>query len=471
MAGKTQLEQLMDKGAQLYGAGHTAAAAAVYRRALKLAPKDPTVRLRHATAIWHGENSTEEALAEVSALAGEYPQAVVFATKGLILNSLGRFAEAAEAARAALKADPAYTSAWLDLATATDKAGAPAAIGALREALAEPGVTKTGRRDMHFALARLLRKAGELDQAFDETARANDLTVSRWSTATEQAFRDELRQVFTPDLMDRVRGQGLDDQRMVFIVGMPRSGTTILERMLLAHPDIGSAGETTAIGRMFLQLRQQVGGTVEQVRKNLTPGNLKAMAGGALADIEARLGTARPRRIIDKMPANHMFVPLIGLMLPNARIIHMQRHPLDTGISCYEAHFAFGLDYAARQDSLGQAYRMYADLMDDWQALPLPEVHQATYERLVTDPEAELRGILDHVGLPWDPACLRPDQSGAIKTASVSQARADVNAKSVGRWRGFEDRLAPMIRAMGGMDWVEAHAARQARGPAPRTAQ
>ncbi|MEM7056574.1 MAG: sulfotransferase [Pseudomonadota bacterium] len=455
MTENAQLQDLLDQGAKLYGAGHTAAAAKIYRRALKIAPKDPTVRLRHATAIWHGENRAEEALAEIRDLCRAYPQAVLYATEGMILSSLGRFAEAAVAARAALKADPSHSSAWLDLATAVEVDDAPAAIDELRVVLSDPQATPKMRRDMHFALARLLRKTGDQDAAFAQTVAANNLVDQTWSAKTELGFRIELRAIFTPDLIQQRHGEGLLDDRMVFIVGMPRSGTTILERMLLAHPDVGSAGETTAVGRTFLQLRDQVGGTIDGVRKNLSPGNLQAMAKAVLNDVEARLGAARPKRIIDKMPANYLFVPLIGLTLPNARIIHMQRHPLDTGLSCFEAHFAFGLDYAARLDSLGEAYRMYADLMEDWRELPQPKIHRICYERLVADTEAEMRALLAHCGLPWDPACLHPSQSGAIKTASIDQARSDLNDRSVGRWRDHADRLSPLIDAMGGMDWVE----------------
>lgn len=454
MAEPQALQKLLDQGARLYGAAHTAAAAKIYRQALKIAPKDPTVRLRHATAIWHGENRAEEALAEVRDLRRAYPQAVLFATEGLILGSLGRFDEAAVAARAALKADPTHTSAWLDLSTAISAGDAPGAVGDLRAAMSDLKATPQMRRDMHFAMARLLRKTGDRDAAFAQTVLANDLVDQKWNTASEVAFRNELRQIFTPDLIEAQHGHGLPDDRMIFIVGMPRSGTTILERMLLAHPDVGSAGETTAAGRTFMRLREQVGGTVEGVRKNLTSGNLKAMAKAVLDDVEARLGAERPKRIIDKMPANDLFVPLIGLMLPNARIIHMQRHPLDTGLSCYEAHFAFGLDYAAQLDSLGEAYRMNAELMQDWKALQKPAIHQVRYEHLVAEPETTLRALLEHCGVGWDPACLHPSQSGAIKTASVDQARSELNSRSVGRWRDYADKLDPMIKAMGGMDWV-----------------
>ena len=459
MSENAELDKLLQEGGRLYGAGHTASAAKVYRKALGIAPDNPTVRLRHATAIWHGENRTDEALTEIRALGQKYPQAVIFATEGLILNSLGQFQAAADAARRALQADPAHSSAWLNLATAIADDQTPHAIQDLQQALPK-AKTPEARRDMHFAMARMLRKSGDLATAFKHTVQANAQVPPKWNIAQEQAFRDELKDVFTSDLMSEKGGQALPDDRMIFIVGMPRSGTTLLERMLVAHPDIGSAGETTAAGRLYLQYRGQVGATVDKIRHNLTPQNLNALAKAVIGDVEARLGDLRPNRIIDKMPANYLFVPLISLMLPNAKIVHMQRHPLDTGLSCFEAHFAFGLDYASRLDSLGAAYRMYADLMDHWATLPSPAIHDVCYEDLVADPEPVIRKLLSHCGMNWHPDCLAPTQSGAIKTASVAQARAGVNTQSVGRWHQHEKDLEPLIKAMGGMKWVETRAAR-----------
>ncbi|MEM9139036.1 MAG: sulfotransferase [Pseudomonadota bacterium] len=464
MAEKTDLKTLMDQGARLYAAGHTAAAAAVYREALALAPDDPTVRLRHATAIWHGEQRAEEALAEVQALARKHGQAVIYATEGLILNSMGRFEDAVKAAENALKADPGHTPAWLDLATSATPETAPALVEKLKAAMDRPGLSQANRRDMHFAMAGILRKLGCFDEAFDHTEQANAATDVKWSAEGEAPLQAELRQVFSPEIMTRLRGAGHADGRMIFILGMPRSGTTLLERMLLAHPDIASAGETTTIGRVFLQLRQQCGNDPAMLAKNLTPANLQAMAKAYLEDVAGRLGAAQPYRIIDKMPANYLFVPAIRLMLPRATIVHLERHPLDTGLSCYEASFAFGLDYAARLETLGQAYRMYADLIDDWHGLPGIRMHPMRYEDLVRQPEAEMRSLLDACALDWHPACLQPAGEGMIKTASVEQARAAVNTRSIGRWRAFQARLAPMIDAMGGADWAEARATQ------PRTA-
>ena len=269
MADNQTVSSLLDRAARLYAAGHTAEAAALLRQALAVAPQDPTVRLRHALAIWHGENRAEEALDQVQDLASQYPQAAVFAAEGLILNSLGRFPEGRAAARRAVQADPAYGSAWLDLATATPTDAAPGLAAELRRTLARPGLTPIARRDILFALALTLRKSGQDDAAFQATTAAHGCTQPVWDQEKEIAFRSRLRQIFTPELIAERRGIGVSDPRMIYVVGMPRSGTTLLERLLASHPQIMSVGETTMLGRHFSALMAQAGGTIAAFQRAL----------------------------------------------------------------------------------------------------------------------------------------------------------------------------------------------------------
>lgn len=448
------MPDLLKKGAELYARGQSAAAAGIYRKALRLAPADPTVRLRHALAIWHGENRADEALEEIAALAKRFPQASVFAAQALVLNSTGRFAEGAGAARKAVSADPLHTTSWLDLATATPAEGAEALAGELDDLLARRDLSRNMRRDLHFARAVCLRKLGELHPAFTETECANGFEASRWDYDRERQFHTLLRSVFTPTLIQRLRNAGHPDRRLVFVTGMPRSGTTLLEQMLTAHPQIASAGETPIVGNLFQQLQHSTHNDGAAIAKALNRGLLAKIADALLAGIASRTQGTKAERIIDKMPANALFMPFIAVLLPNARIIHMRRHPLDTCLSCFEASFAFGLDYASNQVSLGAAFRQYADLTDHWTGLLDGRVLDVRYENLITSPESVLREVLTHCELPWDSACLAPKQDGLIKTASLAQARGTLSAASVGRWHPLEARLQPLIRSMGGMAWI-----------------
>ncbi|MEM7210722.1 MAG: sulfotransferase [Pseudomonadota bacterium] len=452
---KPTLKDLLDRGAKLYAAGNSPAAAGVYRAALKIAPKDPTVRLRHAIAIWHGEDRSEDALREIRSLAKEYPQAAVLAHEALILNSLGRFEEAAIAARGAIDADPNYSSAWLDLATASAKDAAPALADELRTAISKRPDAKIAR-DLQYALAQTLRKLDDEDGAFLACSEGNRLSQNRWEAKREGGTHTLLKTVFDAALLQRLQGQGSPDERMIFVSGMPRSGTTLLDRLLSAHPVIHSVGETTAIGNLFNHLFAQTGKTASGANAALNGPVLQQMATAYLNGIAPKLQGQRAARIIDKMPANTMFWPLIALMFPRATILHMQRHPLGTCLSCWEASFAFGLDYATDMQTLGQAYRQYADLTDQWKRQLGERIQPVVYEQLVKDPETVLRKMLDRIGLPFDARCLQPDSSGPIKTASVAQARAPVGTGSLDRWREFEDRLEPVAEAMGGTAWVEA---------------
>ena len=454
MKSTDDLQALLTKGAKLYGAGQTAAAAAVYRKAREIAPQDPTVRLRLALAIWHGENRAEEALAEIQSLAETYPQASVLGAAALILNSLGRFAEAAVAARQAVEADPAYSSAWRDLATATPADGAVELDAEIAERLRDTDLSSGQRRDMHSARAAALRKLDRQEDALTQTECAHGYAQRRWDADRERKGISDLRETFTPDVMQRLFAQGPSDRRMIFIMGMPRSGTTLLERMLVAHPGITSAGETTIVGNLWNQYRKQKTQSPSQRGKALTPQLLRAMADALLRGIAQRTGPSA--RVIDKMPANYLYLPLIRLMLPGATVLHMRRHPLDTCLSCYEASFTFGLDYATSQVSLGNAYRHYAEVMAHWTGPVGISVHEVRYERLVTEPEQVLRPVLAAIGLDWDPACLAPADGGVIKTASSVQARGGLSTGSVGRWRAFEHRLQPLIETLGGLPAIEA---------------
>lgn len=449
-----KLEDLLDRGAKLYAAGNSLAAAQVYRAALRRAPNDPTVRLRYAIAIWHGENRAEEALSEIRSLAKSFPQATVLAHEGLILNSLGRFEEGAAAARRALDVDPDYSSAWLDLATAVSGEDAEALVVELERRLARSPAPKVAR-DLHFALAQALRKTGDDDAAFEACTNGNALSAKRWDADREAGFHAILREIFEAELIDRLRDAGSDDDHMIFITGMPRSGTTLLDRLLSAHPDVASVGETTTVGSLFNQLFAQTGRSADGVRNALTGNVLSQLAQAYLHAIQQRLRGDPPKRIIDKMPANTMFWPLLALMFPKASILHMQRHPLGTALSCWEASFAFGLDYATDMTALGQAYRQYADLTDHWATLMPDRIHSVIYEDLVEQPEPVMKGVLQTVGLPWDERCLTPDASGMIKTASLAQARAPVGTESAERWRSYANRLLPVENAMGGGDWMD----------------
>lgn len=456
------LTALLERGATLYSAGRTTAAAWIYRKAAELAPQDPTVRFRLAMALWHGEHRAEEALVELKALAVSYPgNGSIHLAIAQIANSLGEREEAAGAAEQALADDPGLTTAWMELVNANSGIQRDVLGNRLHRALTQPGLTDKARRDLLFALGRLLDQEGEGVAAFEHFQAGHALSPRRWNGKADRKTAARLQQLFSPDLMEARSGKGDPDERMIFVIGMPRSGTSLLDRMLAAHARVTSVGETTGIGDVWQLLQKKIGADADAATygKALDSRMLKSATKAYFDIIGPRLHEPSASRVVDKMPPNHLFTPLIALMFPNARIILMRRHPLDIGLSCYKAGFGFGFDYANDLATMGETYRLFADLIAQWRVVLGARLFEVSYETLVTEPEQEIARVLEHCGLAFDPACVAPSRAGGlIKTASVVQAREPINARSVGRWREVEEQLAPMIAAMGGMDWIEAHA-------------
>ena len=249
----------------------------------------------------------------------------------------------------------------------------------------------------------------------------------------------EIAEIFSSDLLNAKAGMGARSDMPIFIVGMPRSGTTLAEQILASHPMAHGAGEL----RKMQSLGDEVGFPPGVLA--LPAQRLKAMGEAYLAYVRPMAG-GRPR-VVDKMPANFALLGLIRLILPDARIIHCRRDPVDTCLSCYTKLFAGQQAFAYDQTELGRFHRGYQGLMAHWQAL-LPSSHflEVDYEAVVDDIEAEARRMLDFLGLPWDPAVLRfHETERPIRTASANQVREPLYRTSAGRWRKHAAELGPVI--------------------------
>ena len=231
---------------------------------------------------------------------------------------------------------------------------------------------------------------------------------------------------------------------------MPRSGTTLLEQILAAHPAVAAGGE-----RDDLQLiAGALGGWLQ--RDEPFPGVAAHLGVETARSLEThyrnRLEKAFPGggRVTDKLPSNYLRLGLVAAVAPGTRVVHLRRDPMDTGLSCYFTHFGRGQSFACDLTHIGHAYREYTRLMDHWRAVrPLPML-ELTYEDLVADPETRVRQLLAFLELPWDPACLEfHRQEAAVRTASLWQVRQPLYASSVGRWRRYARHLEPLRRALG----------------------
>jgi hypothetical protein len=299
---------------------------------------------------------------------------------------------------------------------------------------------------LHFALGKACLDLGESERAFQHLNQGNRMkraTVPYNPEATTQ-WMARIPQVFTPTLLEAKAGQGAASGLPVFVLGMPRSGTTLVEQVLASHPDIHGAGEL----RHVQALADSVGNFPGSVA-GLTPEQLKGLGEAYLARV-APLAQGR-RHVVDKMPSNFLYAGLIRLILPDARIIHCRRDPVDTCLSCYSKLFTSEQAFSYDMAELGGFHRAYQALMAHWRAvLPASHFIEVDYEAIVADLQAEARRILGFLGLPWNDACLRFHETARpVRTASVNQVRQPVYRSSAGRWRAHAAQLGPLLTALG----------------------
>lgn len=307
---------------------------------------------------------------------------------------------------------------------------------------------------LHFAAGRRCMKLGR-DEAsfshFDEGNAAKREAMARlgcgYDKSTEERVVDELIQGFPRRAFDGSGGS--DTQTPVFIVGMPRSGTSLVEQILASHPSIFGAGELNLVNRAAIRLRHETGYPLQ-----LAPvAELNNISTAYLAYIKKLGGGAD--RITDKMPTNFRSLGLIAQLFPNARIIHVRRDPMDTCFSCYMQNFhGFGNAFIYSLDWLGHYYGLYLRLMEHWRAvLPTPML-EVDYESLVSDQKSESRKFVEFLGLEWDDACLEFHKAErAVVTASFTQVRQPIYRSSVGQWRRFENQMKPLANVFDKTDY------------------
>jgi hypothetical protein len=320
-------------------------------------------------------------------------------------------------------------------------------LAAIEAVLAEgQGRALADRLSAHFALGKAYLDIGDSARAFQHLDAGNRWKRATFSYDPEAADRwlQRIADTFTPEFLDQRQGAGTPTELPVFIIGMPRSGTTLVEQILSSHPQVVGAGELPA-----LRLIVEGSGAFPQDMKTMTRDDMARLGQHYLARVTA-LAQGR-LRLVDKMPINFFYAGLISLILPGARIIHCRRDPVDTCLSCYTKHFAGEMLFAYDQVELGAFYRAYQRLMAHWaQVLPAEHYLEVDYEAVVDDLEGEARRLIGFLGLPWDEACLRfHDNRRVVRTASVNQVRQPIYTTSKGRWHRYANHLGPLLAALG----------------------
>lgn len=367
--------------------------------------------------------------------------------QGVLHAAFGHKDRALAAFDAALADFPASATAWFNRADVRSFSRDDPAIPRMVELLESrsvSGVTLPNhdRMLLNFAAGKAFLDVGESARAFRYLNEGNRMkrALIEYDADGVDGWLKQIAAGFNAELLATRVGQGAASERPVFIVGMPRSGTTLLEQILASHPDVLGAGELPHVQR----IAESAGPATE-----LNAERLEAMGRQYLDRVEP-LAAGR-RYVVDKMPSNFLHVGLIRLILPDARIIHCRRDPVDTCLSCYSKLFTSEQLFTYDMAELGRFHRGYQGLMAHWRAvLPATCFLEVDYESVVADMPAQIRRMLDFLGLPWDDACLSFHRTQRpILTASVNQVREPLYATAVGRWRAYAAQLAPLLDALG----------------------
>ena len=369
---------------------------------------------------------------------------------GQVLASLGEEGDAQQIFQELTKEEPLFGEPWLNIARARHFTSIDDPdIRQMRLVLKRRQMDPSQTLYVHFALGKALDDCKDYDQAFFHYEKGNTLRRRELQFDSGEVDRqfDRLIEAFSPELMNGLSQKGGSETKPLFIVGMPRSGTTLLEQVLCAHPNVGTAGELRDLARIARNVARSNEKPWPECITETSASSLKTMASEYLAALESR--APESTRIIDKMPQNFLHVGFAALLFSDTIVVHCARDPLDTCLSNYFQIFPGGIDFAYDFTDLGRYYRNYQRLMSHWRSLLGERLVTVPYEELVSGPEPTLRALLKAIGLPWDSVCLsHQDTVQRVDTLSLYQVRQPLNTGSTGRWRQYEKHLEPLREAL-----------------------
>lgn len=401
----------------------------------------------------HAESNDHEGAARIydRVLSLQPDQVEMWIVYAQHLRMLGRKEEAKAAFRRAIALDPNSGAAWWGLANYFAADIDDADVEAMRRALAEIGDSPDEGGPLHIALGIVAERQGDYKDAFAHISAGKALRARAhpYDSAAESAQIDEIIQAFRPELFKAHAKTGFDDSAPIFIIGMPRSGTTLLERILGRHSQIEAGGELPIMPRLHERFRNERDcGYAERV-STLGAAEIAGL-GARYIDRAGDYRTSDKPRFVDKLNYNWSRVGLIRLILPNARIIDMRRNALDCCWSNFKMMFAEGHSAANDQRDIARFYRDYVRMVDAMAAAAPGGILKARYEELVDDVEQQTRRILEFLGLDYEPACIDFHlASEAVATPSSEQVRRPINRDSIGSAEPYREWLGPMIEELG----------------------
>lgn len=458
-------------------------------RCLELAPSFHAARQNYALVL-HRSNKPEQALEQIEALlriepantayrnlkavvlcrVGEYEPAIalyadilaeysrhpkIWMSYGHALKTAGHQERAIQAYRTSLALQPGFGEVWWSLANLKTVRFSADDLATMRSQLESPDLDGEDRQHLEFAVGKALEDLGEYEASFQHYQQGNDLRrATLHYSANDTSLRvARIKRSYTREFFQQRAGWGADAADPIFIVGLPRAGSTLLEQILSSHSAVEGTMELPEVASLTRTLRNQ-GDASQSLPYHDAVEALDAEALLALG--EQYLQHTRIQRktnaplFIDKMPNNFLHLGLIHLMLPNARIIDARRHPLACCFSGFKQHFARGQGFTYGLDDIGRYYRDYVELMAHFDAVLPGRIHRVIYEHMVDDTEAEVRRLLDYCGLPFEEGCLRFfENARPVRTASSEQVRKPIYRDGVDHWQHYAPWLGPLENALG----------------------
>ena len=424
-----------------------------YRNAMDLGLKQPAVYVGLCEALQKTDDPGAEQ--ECRQALTQFPgNPELLSTLGLILRQKGDIAQAVTWLEKSVEQDPLNGPAWLQLSACKKYHCADHPHIQQVQAAAQPGVIKNQESliSLYFAAGKMLDDCGAYTEAFAAYQKGNALKQACIDFKIDRVTNDGrlVKSAYNQTLLEQAGSFGSDSEQPVFIVGMPRSGTSLLEQILASHSAVHGAGETSYISRVVSDLRQSKGPDfyphhIAELQHN----ELRQYAKHCLDGLSQH-APASCQRITDKAVNTFMHVGLIYLLYPKARIIHINRHPLDNCLSCYFQLFAVGSKFSYDLHSLGLYYRNYYELMSHWNKVLPDQIYNLRYEELIGNTEATARALIEFIGLDWEDACMDyPNTQRPVKTLSATQVRQPIYTQSVARWQHYQNFIGPIKQGLG----------------------
>ncbi len=389
------------------------------------------------------DHATAQAL--IAAAVARFPRDVwLWALKARLEMQSGATSEAQSSLAQALKIAPGHLGALTTLNLLSPFAKGSREDRRLRRAIKSADHSARELAAAHNGIARIEAASGNPKGAFFHFSRCNRLRGGSYDP--EKDIRDIAAQGQLPEF------PATEQTSLLFVGGMPRSGTTVLEAALLRHPQVASLGETPVLATLFARA-QTLAGELPEGLAQLSETHRQELRDQYMSLIDPARGTASV--VIEKMPLACLYFGFARWLFPEARFVYMDRHPLDCGLSNFAANFDDAHAWSTKLEWIAAKLRATQEAARNWADRLGPDFHRQSFRALVENPEASLRQVLEHVGLEWHAACLSPQDAGNLRTASLLQVREGFNRKGLGKWRQYETQLAPLIEALGGHAVVE----------------